>query len=98
MTRKEIRQKKQEALDKIEALKTENLELSKQACLLCDEEQWFTEEIESHPKQKWQRKSHELDGKLVGRIHWMEGFRDEDTGQVIQIERQKIVRVDGQWV
>jgi hypothetical protein len=97
MTRQEIEAKRQENFQKIEALKKENIELAKQDILLCDETQRFEEKIESHPKTKYQRKPHWLDGKLVGRIFWNENLKDEDTGEVITIERQQIVRVDGEW-
>ena len=98
MTRNEIEQKRKENFDKIEALKRENIELAKQAILLTDEVQQFSEEIESHPKSKYQRKPKYLDGKLVGRIHWKESIKDEDTGKSIEIERSQIVRIDGERV
>ncbi len=98
MTRNEIEQKRKENLDKIEVLKLENIELAREAILLSDEVQRFTEEIESHPKNKYQRKANYLDGKLVGRIHWKQFFKDEDTGNLVEVERSKIVRIDGEWV
>lgn len=81
----------------IEKLKQQNLELTKANLLLCDKEQRFEEKIESHPKRRGQRLPNELDGKLVGRVYWHEDFLDEDTGEVIRIERQQVVRVDGEW-
>jgi hypothetical protein len=98
MTRSEIEQKQKENFDKIEGLKREIIELTKQAMLLSDEVQQFSEEIESHPKVKYQRKPHYLDGKLVGRIHWKELFQDEDTGNPIEIQRSQIVRINGEWI
>ena len=71
--------------------------MTKQDLLLCDDVQRFEEKIEQHPKQKWERKSNKLDGKLVGRIFWKEDFIDEDNGEVITVERQQVVRVDGEW-
>jgi hypothetical protein len=72
--------------------------LTKQDILLCDETQRFEEKIEeSHPRSKYKKKPHWLDGKLVGRIFWNENFKDEHTGEVITIERQQIVRVNGEW-
>lgn len=65
--------------------------------MLSDDVQRFEEKIESHPKAKWERKPHSLDGKLVGRIFWNEDFLDGDTGEKITIERQQVVRVDGEW-
>ena len=98
MTRTEIEQKRKENFDKIEALQCDNIELARQAILLSDEEQQFKEEIESHPKGKYQRIANWLDGKLIGRIHWVEEFKDEDGGPSTFINRSKIVRVDGRWV
>jgi len=98
MTRKEIQQKRKENFDKIEALKLENIELTKQAILLSDEEQQFTEEIESHPRAKYQREDNYLDGKLVGRIHWIEQFKDEADGTFINVNRSRLVRINGEWV
>lgn len=97
MTRQEIETKRQENFAKIEALKKENIELAIQYILLCDDKQRFEEKIESHPKRKYERKPNWLDGKLVGRIFWNEDFKDEDTGEVVTIERQQVVRVDGEW-
>lgn len=97
MTRQEIEAKKQSNFQKIEDLKKENIELTKQDLLLSDDIQRFEEKIESHPKGKWQRKPSRLDGKLVGRIFWKENFIDEDSGEVIEIERQQVVRIDGEW-
>jgi len=98
MTRNEIEQKRKENFDKIETLKRENIELAKQAILLSDEKQQFTEVVETHPREKWQRKDNYLDGKLVGRIHWKEEFKDESDGSSIIINRQRVVRVDGEWI
>lgn len=98
MTRNEIQQKREANFSRIEELRLENIELARQAFLLSDENQWFTEKIESYPKSKYQRKPNFLDGKLVGRINWNENFMDEDTGDVISIERTQIVRINGQWV
>lgn len=81
----------------IDALKEENENLTKQWYLLSDETQQFKEEIESHPKRKYQRNPHYLDGKLVGRIYWKEYFKDDDTGDEIEIDRSMIVRIDGVW-
>ena len=81
----------------IQKLLSEIIELQKEAILLCDDKQWFTEEIEAHPKKRYERKANYLDGKLVGRRHWNEDFKDENTGEVITIERSDIVRLYGKW-
>jgi hypothetical protein len=98
MTREQIENQRKANFEKIEALKCENIELARQALLLSDGKQWFTEEIEHHPRRRYERGSNELDGKLVGRIHWKENFDDEDTGDVLEIERSQIVRINGEWL
>ena len=97
MTRTEIETKRKANFNKIEELKRENIELAKQGVLLSDDEQWFTEAIESHPKPKYSRHAHYLDGRLVGRIHWDQVFEDESGGKPITIRRSEVVRVDGKW-
>jgi hypothetical protein len=97
MKREEIEIKILDIHKKIEVLEKEIIELKKENILFCDENQWFEEKIESHPKLKYQRKNNFLDGKLVGRVFWKEDFKDEDTGEVITIERQQVVRINGEW-
>jgi len=83
--------------EQIYALQQEVMELEKENILLCDDKRWYKEEVEFHPKAKWQRKPNWLDGKLVGRIYWKQDFRDGDTDEVITIERSRMVRVEDQW-
>jgi hypothetical protein len=97
MTRKEIDVIISDNKKKIQAILDENRELSRQKCLICDEDGFFTEEIEHHPRRPYQRGRNALDGKLVGRNHWFENFKDEDTGELVTIERTEIVRIDGVW-
>lgn len=75
----------------MQKLHTEIVELKKEALLLCDDVQWFVEKKEVIGRGKSKREV------LVGRIHWNEDFKDEDTGETITIERTEIVRVDGEW-
>ena len=94
-TRKQISEKVKKNVAKIEALKSENLELLRESYLLCDKKQNFTEVEEDvlicgRPK-KYER-------KLIGRVHWVEDFVDEDTGSVFSINRSQIVRINGEWV
>lgn len=98
MTRTEINQKITQNYNQINTLKNEIVELQKQAILLSDEEQQFTEEVEYHPKTKFQRKPNYLDGKLVGRIHWVENYKDESDGTLIPIKRTRVVRINGEWI
>lgn len=97
MTRNEIKQRIKENFFEIKSLEQENIELTKQAILLSDDEQQFIEQIESHPKSKYQRKDNYLDGKLVGRIHWVEEFKDESTALTLAILNPWITLVFG-WL
>ncbi len=81
--------------DAIETLKEEIIELRKETILLSDEKQWFKEEMETITYRE-NRKKVSVD-KLVGRRYWNEDFMDEDTKEVITIERCQVVRVDGIW-
>ncbi len=79
---------------KIKALKSEIIELKREGILLSDKYQQFTEEEEDvlicgRPKK--------YETKLIGKIHWKEDFVDEDTHEVITINRSQIVRVNGEW-
>lgn len=95
--RNEIREEIAAKKKQIDGIIHEIIELQKESLLLCDEEQWFREKVEQHPRQKYQRKDYWLHNKLVGRVHWNEDFKDEDTGEVITIERSQVVRVEGEW-
>lgn len=92
MTKREKLTAKITAKEKqITLIHKEIVELRKQALLLSDKVQWFTEEKETHGRGKNKQEM------LIGRIHWKEDFKDEDTGKVITIERSMAVRVDGEW-
>jgi hypothetical protein len=81
--------------EQIKALTLERLGLEREALLLCDDEQRYSEKYEmvtvnnngKKVKQQW----------LIGRIHWKEDFGDASTGQMIQIERSQVVKVNGNW-
>jgi len=98
LTRAEIHKRITANEDKIRELRRENEQLFRQSLLLSDDKQWYTEKVEHHPKEKWQRQQHPLDGKVVGRINWKERIQDGDTGQYVEIERSQVVRVNGEWV
>lgn len=91
MTRKQLRKRMYENIEKIAHLHKENNDIKKQMMLLTDKEQQFSEKKEVHGKGKNKKEY------LVGRIQWKEDFVDEDTDEVITIERSAIVRVDGEW-
>ncbi|MDO9186966.1 MAG: hypothetical protein Q7W13_13210 [Bacteroidia bacterium] len=78
-------------IEKITSLNIEIIELRKKTLLLSDDVQWFKEKKETIGRGKTKKEV------LVGRIHWKEDFKDENNGEVITIERQRVVRVDGKW-
>lgn len=94
-TREALRAQADQNVKKIKALKDENIEIGKQLLLLCDEEQWFTEKMETITQREG-RKKIKVD-RLIGRIHWKEDFKDESTGETVTIERSEVVRIDKDW-
>ena len=95
VTRKQIEALIASKKQTIQQFKTDIIQLERQALLMSDEEQWFTEENEM-VTEKDGRKKNRVE-RLIGRVHWNENFKDESTGEVITIERSQIVRVDGNW-
>ena len=80
---------------KIKALDLEILELNREETLLSDKKQQFIEKEEEilicgRPKK--------YKTMLMGRIHWKEDFIDEDSGDIITIERSMLVRKNGEWL
>lgn len=96
MNREDIIKQRESILKKMEKLNDEYHLLLIADYLLCDKQQWYKESIENHPKKRGCAKNY-LDGKLVGRIYWMQDFKDEYTGIVFPVERNRVVRVDGNW-
>lgn len=78
--------------NKIAAINQEILELRRKDALLSDEIQWYKETTETVGRGKNKKQ------QLVGRIHWKEDFKDDDTGQITTIERCRAVRIDGEWL
>ena len=92
--RADINQEIAEKWELIAQIKTEIVALKKEELLLCDDKQRFEEKEEEIIISKRPKK---IEKRLIGRIHWNEEFKDEDTGQSIWIERSRVVRVDGVW-
>ena len=92
--RADINQEIAEKWELISEIKTQIIALKKEEMLLSDDKQWFTEEEEEHIISKRPKKTEK---HLVGRINWIEEFKDEDTGESVFIDRNQIVRVDGVW-
>jgi len=94
-TQREILELKQKAnADKINDLKKENYEISKQLCLLSDEIQQYKEEVEEHLVSKRPKRSQRF---LIGRVHWKQFFKDESSDGGVWIDRSRIVRINGEW-
>lgn len=94
-TRQQIQEEIKDRNDKIIVLRDEIIELNKEAVLLCDDKQWFTEEVETHTVGRGKNK--EVRTPLIGRINWKQDFKDGDTDNVITIDRSRVVRIDGEW-
>lgn len=80
--------------EQVVKLQSEIQELRKETLMLCDERQWFTEEEEEIIVKK---RPKIIDKVLVGKIRWKEDFKDEETGEVVTVERAQVVRVNGEW-
>jgi aspartyl/asparaginyl-tRNA synthetase len=96
MTRKEIAELVEVKQSLIRQLRDEIIQLNIESVLLSDDEQWFTEKMETVTYRENRKKVKKE--QMVGRINWKEDFKDEDTDEVITIERSQVVRVDGEWV
>lgn len=93
-TRKELKEKISTNDAEIKKLKLENLELHRKSLLLCDEQQWYTEKLEHVVIKRRPKITEEM---LIGRIHWNEDFIDEGSGEVVSIERSKVVKINDEW-
>jgi hypothetical protein len=88
--REQIAEKIRENKEKIKELESSNVILQREDFLLCDDKQWFTEELMTVGKLRNVT-------KLVGFVCWNEDFVDDDTDEVVAVVRRKLVRVDGVW-
>lgn len=93
-SRADINQEIAEKWELIAQIKTEIVALKKEELLLCDEYQRFEEKEEEVTISRRPKKTEK---RLIGRIHWKEEFKDEDTDKGIWIERSQIVRINGVW-
>ena len=90
-----INQEIAEKWELIDQIKNEINNLKKEAILLCDETQWFSEVYEDILISKRPKKSEK---RLIGKVYWKEEFKDESTNESIWIVRSEIVRVNGVWL
>lgn len=77
--------------EKILALQAANEALKIEWYQLCDEKGRYSESEEVWGRGK-KKETH-----MVGRRYWSQDFKDEDTGDVVAIERSQCVRIDGIW-
>ena len=91
--RQKIRSQISEKRNKIFQLEKEITELIKQDILVSDKQQRFTESEQGFTYCNRPN----VEKKTVGVVHWKENYRDEDTGKFIEVERSKVVRVNGNW-
>jgi len=89
-----INQEIAEKWELIAQIKNEINNLKKEAIILCDETQRFSEVDEDIIISRRPKK---LEKRLIGRVHWKEEFKDESTNESIWIERSLVVRVNGVW-
>ena len=96
MTREIIKNKIDETIEKINFYKAELRRLEEEDILFSDEQQWFIEK-EEEVKFRENRKLIK-ETRLIGRIYWKEHFEDEDSGELIEIERSQKVRENGKFI
>ena len=94
-TRAVIKEQIKACEDSIDALQAQRKELLIDGLLLCDDEQRYEEKVEViSEKKEGKRVKREA---LIGRVYWKQTFHDEDTGNPITVERNQVVRIDGEW-
>lgn len=90
-TREKLLKKIEDNNAKIKKLHSDNIALKIQEHQICDDKQRYTEQVEVRGRGK---KKEDI---IVGRIHWREDFKDEDTGETITIKRSQAVRIGDTW-
>jgi len=88
LLRIEIAKKRKELKD----VEEEFVYLVKKDILLSDEMRQYKEELETVVVSKRPLKTRQ---DLVGRIYWIDSFKDEDSGESIQIQRSREVMRNG---
>lgn len=102
-TRADIRADFQKNKDKIKELEDANIELLKEGILLSDDERQYREEdgtlMEWHTPEGSKRRKRIAVPHRLGKIFWKETFYDQGTTppSPVEIERQRLVKIDGEW-
>ena len=94
-TRSQILKQIENREKKIKSLRAEISELERKNLLFSDKNQWF---VEKEEEVIVSRRPKKIETKLVGRVFWNEGFLDEDTGEVVTMTRNMIVRKNNHWI
>lgn len=76
-------------------LKKDNQDLYYESLLISDKEQKYIEEEREITISKRPKVTKKV---LLGMVQWDEDFIDEDTGNIVTIQRHKVVKQDGEWV
>lgn len=63
--------------------------------LLSDEDQWYEEKEVEDIISRRPKKTKKV---LIGLVCWKEDWADEDTGEVVTINRNVRIREDGEWL
>lgn len=94
MTRKQIMSKIDSNRKQIDKLSKDNVKLFQQACLLNDKKSTYVEEVITRGRGKTKR------DVLTGIVRYTDTFYDDDftPPKAIKIERNKVVKEDGEWV
>ena len=96
MTREIIKNKINETIEKINFYRAELEKLKKENILFSDDQQWF---VESEEEVKFsQNRKLIKETRLIGRVYWKEYFVDGDTGETIELERNRKVRENGKFI
>jgi len=80
---------------KIKELKNKNCLLEIESIQISDKHRKYSEKIEKIARFENRKKVYE--DVLIGKVTWKENFIDEETGEVISIERNSVVRRNDRW-
>lgn len=95
-TRSEIQVEISIKKDQIGRLNSNIKNLEREALMLSDSKQQYTEKEEQHTFKEGRKNV--VKTVLVGRIHWKESYIDESTGKRVYIQRSRMVKQGGEWL
>lgn len=80
---------------KIKELENKNFLLEIESIQISDKYRKYSEKIEKIARLENRKKVYE--DVLIGKVTWKENWVDEDSGDVIEIERNRVVRRGDKW-